>query len=227
MKRATVALVALLCLVAFVPAYAETYTANFDSDSESWNEGATSAAWYASGGQDGGGFHTNTRNSPYSAYLTPPITSVMFGDVAGNFGDMPISFSYYRKDISNTLTTIPKLYVFADVNGGGWDIFWSYQPEGIGMQPEWNGIPKDWTQYAYTIDPTADEAPAGWTPNNTSYTWAESWQHITSWNFCSGNGTGMPNITGIDTVCISSVPEPTTIVLLLGGMLMLPALRRR
>ena len=187
------------------------YDANFDASSEGWNDGVETAVWYSTDGQDGGGFHTNSRPTPYGAYLTPPSTSILFGNVASNFENELITFSYYLKDISDSITTIPLLYVFADVDGGGWDLFWSYEPKGENMLEEWGGIPKEWTRYAYTIDPTAVEAPEGWTPNNTSYTWAESWQHITSWNFMSSRGTGSPNISGIDTFLVTNDPNAVII----------------
>lgn len=229
MRKVIVALAAILCLVAFVPANAATYTANFDNDGEGWF--GDGPGWSATGGQDGGYYYGSRLN--YGTYLVPPETSIMWGNVADNFGNMPISFSYYLKDISDSMATPPQLYAFVDSNGGGWDMFWSYTPEGEGMMEEWNGIPKDWTKFAFTIDPTAAEAPEGWSmtknsPSSPESTWAESWQNIAYWNFWSGYGTaGVTNITGIDTVLIQSVPEPTAIALLLCGMMSLLALRRR
>ncbi|MBN2296583.1 MAG: PEP-CTERM sorting domain-containing protein [Pirellulales bacterium] len=217
--------VALLAWGGSVQAGVE-FISTFDNDGEGWTGGGS--GWEAGGGQDGGYyFGTRLGSAPY---LTPPPGSILYNDVAANFNNKPINFSYYLKDISDTLTSVPQIYVFADGNDDGtWDLFWAYTPEAEGMPAEWNGIPKDWTMYSYTIDPTADAAPPGWTMHQNgsstiTLTWAESWRKIFTWNFWSGAGTtGMDSVTGIDTVVIASVPEPATFCLLfsvLGALLM-------
>ena len=218
MSKVIVALAAVICLLAVGSVNAEIYTANFDADSEGWNDGT--GTWYSTGGQDGGGFHTTMRNY-WAPYLTPPSSGVLFGDVAGNFGNNPITFSYYLKSISQSMTSPAVVYMFADTDTtSGWDTWWKWTPADT-------VAPMEWTQFTWTVDPTAAVPSEGWEKGNDGPgTWAEGWQNIVSWNFWSGSGSG-DNVNGIDTVLVSSIPEPTTIALLLGSMLMLLALRRR
>ena len=215
MRKSIVFIMALtmLTFVASAQALVE-YTANFDAGQEGWfGDGEN---WSATDGQDGGGYYFGMRTN-YAPYLVPPETSILWGNVVSNFENEIMTFSYYLKDISDSMATPPQMYVFVDSDGGGWDMFWANTPVGEGMLEEWNGIPKEWTKYAFSIDPTAAEAPEGWTmtknsPSSPESTWAESWQQIAYWNFWSGYGTaGVDNSVGIDTVLVTN--DPAAIIL--------------
>ena len=189
----------MLAFVGSAQAFVE-YAANFDTDSEGWNDGVETAVWYSTDGQDGGGFHTNMRNY-WGPYLTPPSNSILFGNVAGNFDNQQITFSYYLKSISESMSSAPIVYMFADTDTvSGWDTWWKWDP------PADAEVPIEWTQFAWTIDPTTTEPTEGWeNGNNGPGTWAEGWQNIVSWNFWSGSGSG-DNINGIDTVFVTNDP---------------------
>ena len=103
-----------------------TYAANFDSDLEGWQEGGDGTVWISSGGQDGG-YVSGYRASGGCPYLTPPTTSILYGDLATNFGSNVISVSYYLKNLGGTPNDGGKLYMFADADSdGSWDTLWGW-----------------------------------------------------------------------------------------------------
>jgi hypothetical protein len=198
------------------------YTANFDSGMEGWDlesendAGRPPPTWGSSGGQDGGFFEASRKGS--GPYILPPTSSPLYGDLPSNFGSNQLSFSYYLKTISGPIGGGAHLYMFADTDSTpGWDTDWTWTPSGD------NPVPADWTHYAFTVDTTATTTPAGWSKTEGPGSWADSWRHITYWNFFSVGGDGSTTLTnGIDTVRVMGVPEPTTISLLttaLVGML--------
>ena len=216
MRTMLVIAVAGLVLVAAGSASAVPYTANFDSDAEGWH--GDGELWVATGGQDGG-YYQGTRNN-YGAYLTPPDTCALYGDVAANIGSTTLTFSYYLKDISGHGAPVA-LYLFADTDAtAGDDTLWQWTPADA-------TAPADWTQYSWTVDTTASGPPAGWTKewSGAGGTWAESWQNVTYWNFWTHASTGVLNTNGIDTVLV--VPEPSMLVLLVGLMGLAFVARRR
>ena len=62
-----------------------TYTASFNRSIEGWEQGGLRSYWGSTGGQDGGGYAGGMRNDAYP-YLTPPSNSILYGDLASNFG---------------------------------------------------------------------------------------------------------------------------------------------
>ena len=97
-----------------------TYTANFDSDCEGWDTVNTAAFWGSTGGQDGGGYVRATRTS-YAPYLLPPKSSILYGDLPSNFGSNEITFSYYLKELNDTVETGgANLLMFANADADIW-----------------------------------------------------------------------------------------------------------
>ncbi len=199
MIRRTALLSALLMLLTLnTSLLAATYTANFDSGTEGWI--GDGAAWSSSGGQDGGGYFYAQRN-PYGPYLTPPTDGILYGDVAANFGNESINFSYYLKDISGNSASGGNLYMFCGYDTPDYTL-WQWTPAD-------NTPPQDWTQYSWTVDPHAAIAPAGWTNSNGGpLSWSDSWKNVGYWNFWTEGGTSGNNINAIDSVVVTSVPTP-------------------
>ncbi len=180
-----------MCLAIAATAVGATYTANFDTDAEGWT--GDGAAWVSTGGQDGG-YYSGTRN-PYAPYLTPPTSSILYGDVASNFDNKPIQFSYYLKDMNGNSQAGGNLYMFA---GASNSTIWQWTPGDT-------SVPTDWKQYSWTVNPAATSAPSGWTRVGGSLSWADSWQDVGYWNFWTDPGTGGAVTHGIDTVRAVSV----------------------
>ena len=76
-----------------------TYTATFNDGLEGWDEVGGAVTWNSTGGQDGGGYAGGVRNNNLP-YLTPPLNSILYGDLAGNFGSHILTFSYYLKNFA-------------------------------------------------------------------------------------------------------------------------------
>lgn len=193
-------------LMAACSAMAEpvTYTANFDSNIEGWDTGGDGPYYSATDGQSGGyaGGIRNTSNP----YLTPPTNSILYGDLASNFHSNQIQFSYYLKNFGGSTGNGGSLIMFADSDTTpGWDTIWTWLPSD-------NSVPTEWRQLTWTVDTTASVAPAGWSLTTGSGSWADSWKNVKFWNFWSGGGSGSIN-NGIDTVFVTAVPEPTTLML--------------
>ena len=175
-------------------ASAITYTATFNDSTEGWDQNDNRPSWGSTGGQDGGGYAGGVRNG-LCPYLTPPLNSILYGDLAANFGSRVLRFSYYLKNFGGSPSDGGKLYMFADCDGDGdWDTAWQWTPSDA-------SVPHEWRQYAWTVDTAADAAPAGWTRVSGSGSWADTWKHVKCWNFWSGGGSGQIN-NGIDTVVV-------------------------
>jgi hypothetical protein len=197
-------------------AAASTYTANFDADIEGWDTGGDGPYWGATGGQDGG--YAGSQRTNAGGYLTPPTTSPLYGDLAANFGSNLLTASYYLKSVGGQpdASSGGKLYMFADTDSTpGWDTLWLWTPADT-------SVPTDWKQYTWSIDTTAAVAPADWSLASGTGSWADSWKNVKFWNFWTTAGTGSPVDNGIDTISVGpagQVPEPTTISLLVTGLL--------
>ena len=113
-----------------------------------------------------------------------------------------LRFSYYLKNFGGSPSGGGKLYMFADCGGDGIsDTVWQWTPSDT-------SVPHEWRQYTWTVDTTADAAPAGWTRVSGSGSWADTWKHVKNWNFWENPGSGPIN-NGIDKVVVSGV-EPAT-----------------
>ena len=176
-----------------------TYAATFNDSMEGWDQINSLPYWGSTGGQDGGGYAGRVRDGA-CPYLAPPVNSILYGDLATNFGSPVLRFSYYLKSFAGSPSDGGKLYMFADCDGDGIsDTVWQWTPSDT-------SVPHEWRQYTWTVDTTADAAPVGWTRVSGSGSWANSWKHVSEWNFWSGGGSGRIN-NGIDTVAVSGV-EP-------------------
>jgi hypothetical protein len=212
-------LVALsVCLLAAGNAVATTVLAeNFDTGINNWD--GDGLAWNSTGGQgDNTGYLSGSRNG--GPYLDPPdgAGALLIGDLPSKLGGNVINFSYYLKNISGTCTSGGKFAFFGGTDTTpGWDTQWIYTPSDT-------SVPTDWRQYTVTADMTASAAPAGWALGSTNdkgtHTWADSWKNVTCINFWSDPGAGGQSCTnGIDTVVVTVIPEPASVVLLITGLL--------
>jgi hypothetical protein len=185
-----------------------TYTATFDHDMQGWTH-ADGPYWSSTGGQDGGGYAGGVRDA-YCPYLRPPFDSVLCGDLAANFGSPVLSFSYYLKNFAGSPNDGGTLFMLAGGDrDGDEDTLWHWTPPDT-------SVPHEWRRYTWTVDTTADAAPAGWTRVRGSASWASSWSHVKELNFWTGGGSGPVNSgsgpvnNGIDTVVVSGVGLPTS-----------------
>jgi hypothetical protein len=185
--------------VAMATPDATSHTANFNSDIEGWNGEGDGPYWGSTGGQDGGGY-AGAKRDDACPYLTPPVNSILYGDLASNFGNPVLSFSYYLKNLGGSPSDGGRLYMFADCDGDGlWDTIWQWEPGEM-------SVPHEWRQYTWTVDTAANALPAGWTRASGSGGWVDSWKHVKYWNFWSGRGSGQID-NGIDTVVVSGVAD--------------------
>ena len=179
------------------------YRADFSRGIEGWDQGGDGPYWDKAGGQDGGGYAGAVRTGFYP-YLAPPIASILYGDLPGNFGSSVIRFSYYLKNIGGEPVDGGRLSMFADCDGdGSWDTHWTWTPSDT-------SVPRQWRQYTWIIDTDAEAVPEGWERTSGTGSWAKSWRRVKYWNFWGGRGSGEIK-NGIDSVEVSGLdPEMRT-----------------
>ncbi len=210
MKR-TLAIAMVLCLIGCGLANAETFSEDWNSGAGGWYEGSGSAYaifWASTGGVDDSGCYQGTRNAGLVPCLwpyQPPATTNFTGDLETVYGNSLISISYDVKDFAGTATP----GVWHTIYQGG--NYWTKQLSETS--------PAEWTRVSTVIDTTwtDEEANAnGWALLGGSGTWAalmdnvqEHWLHH---NGLGGPGSGDIHI-GVDNLTMSSVPEPSTVIL--------------
>ena len=102
------------------------------------------------------------------------------------------------------------VYLFANSSADIW--LWT---------PSDNSVPSAWRQITWSVDTTAATAPAGWTHQDGTGSWASSWQHVNYWNFWTGGSMlpARPSPTASTRCRSRAVPEPSSILLLITGLL--------
>jgi hypothetical protein len=179
-------------------------TATFDHSIQGWDQDEEGPFWNPTGGQSGGcAIATRKRWNPY---LTPPVSSILYGDLPDTFGCNLIRFSYYLKNFGGMPADGGRLYMFADTDeDGSWDTLWEWLPSDT-------SVPREWRHYTWTIDMGAAEAPQGWTRVNGTGSWSASWKHVKYWNFWTGRGTDDEIRNGIDSLVVAGVPDKSNSV---------------
>jgi hypothetical protein len=219
MSKVIVALAAVVCLVAVVPAYAGTFTSNFDNDLEGWYFDGT-GTWVASGGQSGG-YASHTRDGNIFGWACPTYPGdlnsfvVPGADWNANIGSQ-IAFEYYVLPPATSTHTRAEVYAAA---GGWWTLnLPDFEAGDIGT----------WKKVSYTVDTNwtdAEAAAAGWVHSGGDVSFANTVRDVRWFSVIGGYAAGM---VGIDTFSARAVPEPSTVaMLLLGGLCAFGIYRRR
>jgi hypothetical protein len=201
----SVAVVGVFLLAAGSAQATVVYSEDFETGMGGWD--GDHPYWNQTDGQSGKSF-AGYRNGWDPWLLAPaPLT----GDIPSYFGSKEITFSYYLKGLANTPAN--EGGVFALYSGSTGDTCWERTPDDP-------STPTDWRHITWSVDTSLSAAPAGWTRTVGSTSWADSWKDVKWMLFWSGHEYAASNIyNGIDTVVVSSTPEPASIVLVVTGVL--------
>lgn len=208
-----VLVMAMVAVVAGSASAAIVIDETFDTDPTARGWIADGPAWHSSGGNPGG-YYSGTRSGFY------PWVGMATGGM-----NIPET---YGATVFNA--SIDAIWISGTSAGISWDIYsgstvWKYD---FNMVP-----PTSWTNYSIeNIDTEwsdVDAAANGWTRTGGSGSFSSIWDATDYILFTQvvGGGAGGTISVGVDNFILETVPEPTTMGLLLAGGIAAVLKRRR